>query len=304
MSLPMHVGIVSLSSKIKRSDLMNVSAAIQKQVTRDFGPLWGIQATVSAYERLEDVPLGYWRVTIVDDHPDIPDGATGIHLDDDGQPFALVLARQGWGITLSHEVLEMLADPYGMRMVAGESPVVEQGRVRFLVEVCDPSESIEYGYWVDGVLVSDFYTPHYFDPTVAVGVRYSFQGAITEPRQVLPGGYLSWNYEGNWYQLQYFEDVQEVVELGPLDASESWRSSIDRLTNVRSQLMICGEKKNSSSRGEDLETISPNHKEYSKQHAIRGRALLAQIERLTSPSEKKAGSKKLTLRASSRPKKT
>lgn len=303
MSLPMHVGIVSLSTRIKRSDLMMVSAAIQKQVTRDFGPLWGLQATVSAYDRLEDVPLGYWRVTIVEDHPDIPEGASGIHLDDDGQPFALVLARQGWGITTSHEILEMLADPYGKRLVAGDSPIEEQGRVRFLVEVCDPSESNEFGYWIDGVLVSDFYTPNYFDPVGTSGVRYSFSGAITEPRQVLPGGYLSWMYDGNWYQLQYFGDELELEELGPLDSSESWRSSIDQMTNVRSQLVICGDSKEISSKSE-RDAIEPNHKEFSKEHAARGRALMAQIERLTSPSGKKPVSKKITLRSSTRPKKS
>ena len=45
---------------------------------------------------------------------------------------------------------------------------------------------------MNGVLVSDFYTPHYFDPMKAPGVRYSFTGKITGPRVVLRGGYLSW----------------------------------------------------------------------------------------------------------------
>jgi hypothetical protein len=34
-------------------------------------------------------------------------------------------------------------------------------------------------------------SPNYFDPMSASGVRYSFTGAITQPRQVLRGGYLS-----------------------------------------------------------------------------------------------------------------
>ena len=32
----------------------------------------------------------------------------------------------------------------------------------------------------------------FFDPIGASGVRYSFTGAIREPRQVLDGGYISW----------------------------------------------------------------------------------------------------------------
>lgn len=46
---------------------------------------------------------------------------------------------------------------------------------------------------VNGVLVSDFYTPHFFDPVKNASVRYSFTGAIDKPRQVLRGGYISWH---------------------------------------------------------------------------------------------------------------
>lgn len=41
---------------ITMSNLTRVAAALQKQVTRDFGPIWEIDATVDAFERLEDVP--------------------------------------------------------------------------------------------------------------------------------------------------------------------------------------------------------------------------------------------------------
>ena len=47
-------------------------------------------------------------------------------------------------------------------------------------------------YYTVNVPVSDFYTPRYFDPVGIESVRYSFTGAIGEPLQILPGGYLSW----------------------------------------------------------------------------------------------------------------
>src|SRR5262249_60797197 len=84
----------------------------------------------------------------------------------------------------------MLADPFGNRVVAAQSVKPGQGRVRYLVEVCDPSEDTQYGYTVNGLLVSDFYTPHFFDPVKNTAVRYSFTGAITAPRTLLRGGYL------------------------------------------------------------------------------------------------------------------
>ncbi|HKO02754.1 MAG TPA: hypothetical protein VJ032_13730, partial [Thermoanaerobaculia bacterium] len=62
-----HVGVVSQSRKLKSSDVAAASAAIQKQISRDFGPIWQIDATVSYFEKLTDVPLGYWPVIIKDD---------------------------------------------------------------------------------------------------------------------------------------------------------------------------------------------------------------------------------------------
>jgi len=59
-------------------------------------------------------------------------GAAGVHLDRNGQPFALVEYGQGWwSLTASHETLEMLADPWGNRLIAGNSPKPDQGRVEF-----------------------------------------------------------------------------------------------------------------------------------------------------------------------------
>jgi hypothetical protein len=199
-----HVALVSEKSKITMRELSGVAAALQKQATRDLGPIWQVESTVTAFQRLEDLPLDYWPVIIKDDIGD--PSAAGYHEDKNGQPFALVQYSKGWTLTASHEVVEMLVDPFGRRMVAGNSPVQKQGRVRFLVEACDPCEAETYAYRINGILVSDFYTPHYFDPTRSTGVRYSFTNAITEPKQVLKGGYLSW-YDSEtqtWWQRSWF----------------------------------------------------------------------------------------------------
>jgi hypothetical protein len=136
-------------------------------------------------------------------------------------------------LTASHEVLEMLADPFGNRVIAGKSPKRGQGRVEFLVEVCDPSEAAEFGYTVNGLLVSDFYTPAYFDPVANTTVRYSFTGAITEPRQVLKGGYLSWRdpVSNHWWQERWFGTPKPTFhDLGVFTATRSLREQVDTLT--------------------------------------------------------------------------
>jgi hypothetical protein len=213
-----QVAIVSESGNVPFSDLGSVSAALQKQTARDLAPIWEIQATVDAFDALEDVPPGYWPIVIRDD---IEVNAAGIHEDDSGQPFALVQASEDWSLTASHENLEMLVDPFGKRLVPGQSPIESQGRVEFLVEVCDPSEAGSFGYTVNGIAVSDFYTPHYFDPETNPAVRYSFTGAVTEPRQVLKGGYLSWHdpVSDHWFQEIFFNADPEFRDLGRLTAN-------------------------------------------------------------------------------------
>ncbi|TMC15061.1 MAG: hypothetical protein E6J34_23010 [Chloroflexi bacterium] len=225
-----QVALVSDVPELSFSEISRVAAALQKQATRDFTQAWGMKCTVDGFASLEEVPVGYWPIIVVND----VQGAEGFHTDENGQPYALVKYSSSWSLTASHECLEMLADSFGNRLVAGQSPKPDQGRVEFLVEVCDPAESAKFAYTVNGVLVSDFYTPRFFDPIAATGVQYSYTGALTKPLQVLPGGYLSWHepVTNHWWQLTYFGQTPEFVDLGVIDqqGGKSIREIIDQLT--------------------------------------------------------------------------
>ena len=228
-----NLALVADTEKITPSELTKVAAALQKQATRDFGSLWDIQANVSGFAKLEDVPTDYWPV-IVSDDINTP-GAAGVHEDKNGQPFALVQFSDAWSLTASHETLEMLADPFGNRLVAGKSPNPGQGRVNFLVEVCDPCEDQQFAYTVNGVTVSDFLTPYFYDPVTTSSVRYSYTGAVKGPRMILSGGYLSWGVPqtNEWFQAVWFDTAKPVFRsLGVLSAkiTGSLRATIDRLT--------------------------------------------------------------------------
>ena len=224
MALTEHVAIVSIAPEVPTRDLLLVAAAVQKQVTRDFTPLWGIAATVDAFEDLASVPSDYRPVILFGDLSELPgqlaprigerqaqavvdvlesDDISGIHLAAiTRQPFSLASVSGAWTVTVSHETLEMLADPYGNRLVAAVHPLNRAKRVNYLLEVCDPC--LATYYTVNGLPVSDFYTPRYFDPVGIESVRYSFTGAIGEPLQILPGGYLSWidPLDSALYQLE------------------------------------------------------------------------------------------------------
>ncbi len=245
MSLPIQLALVPDGVKVDPADLTRVASALSKQVQRDFAPIWGVDATVDPFLKLEDVPSDYWPMVVL---PNVQ-GAAGYHEDKDGQPFAVIQYGQNWSLTASHECLEMLGDPWGRRLRIGDIPqqaaslVPDQKRVRFLVEVCDPSESGQFGYQVNGMLVSDFYTPEFFDPVKVAGLRYSFTGAIDEPRKVLDGGYISWEnpLTREWWQLRMFPDefssaTPHVLNLSKktvfekLRATTNLRSAIDRVT--------------------------------------------------------------------------
>jgi hypothetical protein len=168
-----HVALVSEVDGLDLGEVMKVAAALQRQVTIDAAPIWNLSATVAAFRTLKDVPLGYWPIIVRQDIAQ--PGAAGVHEDQGGQPFALVEYGPTWSLTASHELLEMLVDPSGNRVEAGPSPRADQGTVEFLVEVCDPCEAANFAYLINGVLVSDFYTPSYLDAERVPGVRYSFR---------------------------------------------------------------------------------------------------------------------------------
>jgi len=221
-ALPRHVALVSRSKTIDFSHISAVAAALNKQVVRDFGPSWNITATVDSFQDLKHVPVDYWPVVVLDKLSDPTAG--GYHQTKNGEPFSVVLASE-FPLAASHETLEMLADPFGRRTVAGSpppnSPAPVNGftRVAYLVEVCDPCEADNFSYTINGVPVSDFITPQYYDPVVSSSVNYSFTGAIKQPHQVLEGGYISFSdpATGKWYQIFVQDGQTTVQELGTND---------------------------------------------------------------------------------------
>jgi hypothetical protein len=221
-SLPIRVGLVDMTGTIDSAVMAQVAAALNTQVTRDLPQYWNINATVIYLPHKEEIPQGVWPVQIV---KTLPPTEGGFHLTRHNQPYAKVINTPGsneWTVDASHETLEMLVDSAGNRLQAstaihiGGDGVADApaGKFEYLVEVCDPCEADQFGYRIDGFLVSDFITPHYYDPHAAPGTRYSFTGAITRPRQLLKGGYISFvNVESEEMQQILWVDPSEPPQL-------------------------------------------------------------------------------------------
>lgn len=231
-----QVGLVDTTGAIDADLVQSVAAALNIQVTRDLPQFWSVSATVMYLPDPHKIPAGVWPVQLV---KSLPPGEGGFHLDKHKQPYAKVIASpkdDSWSIDASHETLEMLVDPYGNRMqssvaieIEGNKIVDGTGQYGYLVEACDPCEDDKYGYTVNGVVVSDFITPHFYDPLVTPGTRYSFTGALKAPRQILPGGYISWvNQEADeWQQLLYLSAKPVINNMGQAAADKSLREWID-----------------------------------------------------------------------------
>jgi hypothetical protein len=225
-ALPVHVALVDETGKIDRAYLQATAGALNEQIARDFGPVWHVRASVGAYDV---APAGTWAV-LIRDQLDEP-GALGYHADELGQPVSYVMWTQDWSATVSHEVLEMLADPWGNRLHGGRLPAgmemhfrelglkTEHSHVSYLLEVADPPEARSYP--IGDILVSDFILPHWY--SVAAAAPYSFVGTCTRPREVASGGYVSFHVHGDWWQVTNFGGRLRLAHLGRFDRS-SWSS--------------------------------------------------------------------------------
>src|ERR1700740_3405471 len=87
----------------------------------------------------------------------------------------------------------------------------------------------------------------------ASGVRYSFTGAITQPRQVLRGGYLSWkdSVSGHWWQEVWLEGGQASFrDIGAADAQAGTiRAFVNPFTSVDTARAIARGRTNADKAG-------------------------------------------------------
>jgi hypothetical protein len=197
--LQIKVVLVDMTGTVKNDTMAAAAEALNVQVTRDLPQFWNVNATVSYRPDAHSIPQGMWPIQLV---KSLPPDEGGFHMTQHNQPYAKVIVTPGsdeWTIDASHETLEMLVDPYGNRLQTSTAMEVDKGRIQeaegkleYLVEACDPCEANNYAYQIDGIMVSDFITPYFYDLGPTPNARYSFTGAIKSPRQILPGGYISW----------------------------------------------------------------------------------------------------------------
>jgi hypothetical protein len=211
-------------------------AALQKQVSEDFGPVWRLDAQLHAVTKdcLREKFPDHWGLILLDDDQHL----LGYHeLTSSGLPLAKVFLKQipsdhDWTHAASHELLEMLADPDGDLAVyrAQDTP----GPRFYSREVCDPCAAYEDGYPINGWQVANFVFPAWFQPPVegldASSRRFDERRSISVPFTVRPGGYIGifdpaepgWKVLGSDGTITDPGDARLARRSDPPDA---WRTS-------------------------------------------------------------------------------
>jgi hypothetical protein len=254
--LPTHVALVPYEDElVQPADLLRVAAALQLQLTRDFTPVWGTPAVLSAFTSLDDVPPACIPIVLVRKDT-LLQREHAFHTTVKGQPIGLIEVRDGWEFAASHELLEIVCDPQGQRKVSGASMAdsakstddVEleawaasykpQGEVQYLLEVCDPCQHSHY--MINGVKVSDFVTPRYYGPGESIGASYSFTGALKKPLELLEGGYITWYTSIKSSPVWQAKKKDGVVKVGPMTipAPGSSRHDIDYASDVQENVTV------------------------------------------------------------------
>ena len=195
-----RVSIINESTSIAAAEVQAAAAALQRQVSEHFAPSWGVDAALSLVAPGPKPLPGSWWLVILDDSDQA--GALGYHdLTDEAMPLGKVFVKTAqaagvkWTITASHELLELLADPaINLTVCATEN----NSLVLYAYEICDPCQADEFGYAIDGVAVSDFLFPSWFETFHRSGaVPLDYCGRISEPFALLPGGYANVLDTGN-----------------------------------------------------------------------------------------------------------
>jgi hypothetical protein len=211
----MLIAILNQSKNVSGGEAAAMTEAVAAQVRLDAAPLWDrAPAAVVLYTDPAAVPASAHAITLVDSIADQPQGVLGFHTEDQRGKLWGVVASQpeldnggqmstgDWSVSsvLSHEVLEMFVDP-NCNLWANNG----KGSV-YTLEVCDPVEAPTYE--VNGVSVSNFVTPAWFDPQAPTGSRFDKLGLVRSPFSILKGGYMVYAAEGKEHQV-YGDDFPQ-----------------------------------------------------------------------------------------------
>jgi hypothetical protein len=192
--------IANASKSVPQAQVDAAIPAFQYALDRDFAPVWGTDGVLS--DNPADAQRAQMTIEIDDSSPKA--GVEGEHGVANSHPKAWIYAAESaswhddWRLVFTHELWEMLADPWVNR------GVWMPGRKRFYFqEVSDPVENGFYAFFVNGVPISDFITPSWYG---SAGFPFDFTRKLTRPWSLGRHSYVSYYDVAKQKWVQKFTD--------------------------------------------------------------------------------------------------
>jgi hypothetical protein len=219
-----NIAIVNCCKLISADEITKAVEAIQIQIDRDLVPIWNLPANLYVYQQSDVLPKNSWVMYIMDTSDQA--GALGYHeLTEEGNPIGYVFAADdikyglSWTVTLSHEIIEMLGDPFINQVVFVQK--TNTTGTLYSWELNDAVEDDSLGYKINDVLVSDFVTPQWFQEfKTPNSTQFSFMNNVHAPFELANGGYIG------------------AFEVGPPD-SQGW-TQVTPASGIGKRLAIKG----------------------------------------------------------------
>jgi GH24 family phage-related lysozyme (muramidase) len=235
-----QLAVINESTRLSDQEISTHIAAVQEQMDRDVGPRWNFEVKLNQIPKGAPRPTDQWWMVYLD-NTDLAT-ALGYHdLTPDNLPMGKVFVettlqdQQTVSRVLSHEVAEILVDPWMQRMV-------NVGSRQYLVEVGDPLSMDSQGYFINGIRVSGIALPGYFYNT---DNRYDLHGLLPGPiPTAIHGTFLMWLENNQWvWKMAATDPDQEInnrliVSMRPRPGSRRYRRMIGRSQWVKSSINL------------------------------------------------------------------
>lgn len=245
------VAIVDTTGYLSLDKIDRIAAAILFQMNEHVKPVWGIGAeSIKGFSNISSVPDDYWIASIVDTIPQ-GDEFNGIHgfIGEGSQrmPYAkikynLFISDDHFTKVISEEIIETLVDPFAENKRIGKDPEFEQApNVNYLVEIGDPTQSIDIGYYIKDVFVTNFIFPSFFNLVHIDGTKYDYLGMIQRPFQLLEGGDQVFERAGQWFSALKVKGKMYFIKQGEsLPDSATNNTAIYIILGVLYSLLFLG----------------------------------------------------------------
>jgi hypothetical protein len=224
----LQIKVANLTDTVLDDELNKVLAAINVQISDHFAPEWRATGTLELIHVKLDgavvsVNVASDAIIYVGDSVDDPKtGAKhvkGYHDQNSaGLPYGFVYLDEckksgdRWQVTLSHEVLEMLADPTACLRVEDTRSGQTNG-YNYALEVCDPTQADSY--LINGIPVANFVSCAFFGMQGKL-TKMNYLGCDQVPFTPRVKGYVQY-YDGAGAAHQIWgDDVTEDLKAARL----------------------------------------------------------------------------------------